>query len=163
MARSRARNGENERRSPAAEEEKEEVIVELPNEDDQVGVVGVGENGVGGHGRRGRDAEDRGQQQRNVRQNLGPPRPEWSRERVTLTTANLIPKPSATSGVQPVAQINPRADLISLTELVEGGGRMRTVMVAMIMSIVSAESAERSIVKKTKAIAIKIRSDTSAE
>ena len=69
---------------------------------------------------------------------------------MTLTTANLIPKPSATSGVQPVAQINPQADLISLTELVEGGGRMRTVMVAMIMSIVSAESAERSIVKKNQ-------------
>ena len=54
------------------------------------------------------------------------------------------------SAVQLTSQINPRADLISLTDLVEGRGRMRTVMVSIVMSITSAESAERSTVKQKR-------------
>ena len=85
---------------------------------------------------------------RNIWQNVGPPTPEWSREHVTLNTANLAQKQGTISGVVPVTQINPRATLISLTELMEEGGRMRTVLVAMIMSIISAEPENTTMVKQ---------------
>ena len=39
-----------------------------------------------------------------------------------------------------MTQINSRATLISLTELMGKGGQMRTVLVAMIMSITTAET-----------------------
>ena len=98
-------------RSPPAEEEKEEAVEE------EDGSNGVGE--VQGGQQRERGDDDLGQHDRNVRQNVGPPPPDWSRNNVELTTANLVPKQGTISGVAPMTQINPRATLISLAELME--------------------------------------------
>ena len=65
-----------------------------------------------------------------------------------LATANLVQKQGTISGVVPGTQINPRATLISLRELMKEIGRMRTVLVAMIMSIISAEPADTSAVRQ---------------
>ena len=119
---------------------KEETVEE---EDGSRGVVQENGGGVQGGQQRERDRDKIGQYERNVRQNVGllaPP--NWSRNNVDLTTANLVPKQGTISGVAPTTQINPWATLISLTELMEKGGHMRTVLVAMIMSITTADSTD---------------------
>ena len=139
------------RRSPAAEEQKENS--EEAQDDGSNGIDGVGAQGNSGgvHGegngrgvqadqQRERDGEELGQHGRNIRQNVLPPPPDWSRNNVNLTTANLVPKQGTISGVAPTTQINPRATLISLTELMKKGGQMRNVLVAIIMSITTAEA-----------------------
>ena len=97
---------------------------------------------------RGRDGNDLGGNSRNVRQNVGSPRPDWSRNHVHLTTENLVPKQGTISGVAPTAQINPQARLISLTELLEKGGQIKTVLVAMIMRITTADAADTATVRQ---------------
>ena len=156
MARQRRNKG---RRSPGAEEQKNNDNEEQDEGANGVGAVPAqgndGEVHAGGNGggeqagqQRERNNNDLGENERNVRQNVGPPRPDWSRNHVDLTTGNLVPKQGTISGVAPTAQINPRSRLISITELMDEGGQMRTVLVAMIMRIASAEAADTSTVRQ---------------
>ena len=50
---------------------------------------------------------------RNVRQNRGPPRPDWAVARVPLTTTNLTVKSSPMTGVCQVQRFDPNIEIIS--------------------------------------------------
>ena len=147
------------RRSPGAEEQKNNDNEVQDEGSNGVEAVPAQVNGGGGHGGgnggggmagqlRERDGDDLDGNGRNVRRHVGDPRPDWSRNHVELRTRNLVPKQGTISGVAPTAQINPRARLISLAELMDEGGQMRTVLVAMIMRIASAEAADTATVRQ---------------
>ena len=118
MARSRCNPQVDDGRSspPPAQEEKEEAVEES---DGSNGVVQENGRGVKGGQQRERDSNELGQHGRNVRQNVGPPPPDWFRNNVELITAYLVPKQCTISGVAPMTQINPQTTLISLTEQME--------------------------------------------
>ena len=72
---------------------------------------------------------------RNVRQNRGPPRPAWAQARVNLIGANLTVKSSPMAGVRAVDRLDPNIEMVSLESHMENGPRMRTTIVCVVMSI----------------------------
>ena len=103
----------------------------------------------GGNGQQRREREDEGAnaEGRNVRPR-GPDRPEWVEERVQLTGGNLRVKSSPLAGVQQARGLNPRIQMISLASHMENGPRHGTVIVAVLMSLISAGGEEKTQVQQ---------------
>ena len=97
-------------RSPAEEEQKENNDEAYDGSNGLDGMSAQGNceglhvrgngGGVQGGQQCERDGDGLGQHGRNVRQNVGPPPPDWSRNNLDLTTANLVPKRGTISGAE---------------------------------------------------------------